>query len=145
MTLVRAAAQFSDNLRYIVVKLARNTKSSIWHLLIHVNQKEASLIFYHKVETLRPNWHYRPHRGRSFLLPRKQWFAAHTSISSKSKWYEIHGYDGVVSDLNLNISAISQFHKSDNLHYDKYASSLGCWDKWLVNQASDVPSITFFS
>ena len=26
-----------------------------------------------------------------------------------------------------------------------YASSLGGWDKQLVNQASDVPSIIFFS
>ena len=57
-----------------------------------------------------------------------------TKLLFKFFWVKIH------SKLTLKTSSFVSTQKSDNLQYD----TLVCWDKWLVNQVSDVPSIIFF-
>ena len=72
-----------------------------------------------------------------------QWSIIHAKWYSKSQDIAVPSSCPVHSDVFAPLSCPVFYYfelKSYNLQY----STLGCWNEWLIDQASDVPSFIFF-
>ena len=86
------------------------------------------------------NWFFSTH-GASLHRAAGQTHDDDAATNLYSRHVKIHSkFQTNMTDSTITLVFPHHLHqKSDNLQYN----TLVCWDKWLIDQASDVPSIIF--